>query len=177
MRNWAVLGCTNNTYTLEKWQQTKCKIHKCLHHYPDCTCEVHFFLYSFPSERWDPEGRRKWISCINRRDPHNREKIWKPERHSCVCSYHFKGKKNPLQLQYMQLIYSQWKSWVMMQNMSHQEPLQRKELEQRLLVLCPLKLIHLNQVSMRVTMRHTQWGVTVLHSAHVQVVWTSRKQS
>lgn len=91
MRNCAISGCTHSSYTLERWQKTMCEMHKILHSL--CTCQPPFTLHPFPTERSNPEIRKKWIKLINRKDTtptkKSNDKIWHPARFSRVCSEHF----------------------------------------------------------------------------------------
>lgn len=96
MRNCAVPGCTNSSYTLERWYKTECKQHRCRHSSPACACNAPFSLHPFPTYLRDPEGRMKWIKLINRKDilvvnekTKSDSKIWTPARYSRVCSEHF----------------------------------------------------------------------------------------
>ena len=48
-------------------------------------------LFTFPTERENPEGRMIWRELLNRREPSNKNLLWSPSRHkqSRMCSIHF----------------------------------------------------------------------------------------
>ena len=84
----AVVGCSNNTYHLRNWKADICKQHNCHFDTSLCTCDPPFELWTFPTEKKDTEGRRRWIKNINRKDPTS-GKLWKPTYNHRVCSKHF----------------------------------------------------------------------------------------
>lgn len=82
-RNCAIKDCTNNWYALEKWMEEPCLVHKPYNKgIGTCICSPPFTLFPFPTERKDPEARRKWTSIVNRKD-------WTPKSESRICSNHF----------------------------------------------------------------------------------------
>ncbi len=68
----------------------------------DCNCLPPFILYPFPTEKRDPQGRRKWIQLINRKDEKT-GKNWIPKRFSRVCSRHFRDGKPTITCPYPSL--------------------------------------------------------------------------
>ena len=53
-----------------------------------CICSQPFTLYSFPTERKDPDTRRRWIRLLNQKGEGTHTN-WQPKRSSRVCSLHF----------------------------------------------------------------------------------------
>lgn len=88
MRICAILGCSNGTYGLKRWKKTDCLIHHCKHGTSRCVCPPPFELFTFPTERRDPESRRQWVKLINRSDKQT-GRNWQPTEDSRVCTKHF----------------------------------------------------------------------------------------
>ena len=87
MRICCVIGCSNSTLKLKKWQQNFCEQHNCNFGVGRCICVPPFTLHSFPNKSKDPELRAKWIKLINRKEPTG--KNWQPQKDSRICSEHF----------------------------------------------------------------------------------------
>ena len=87
MRICCVIGCSNSTLKLKKWQQNFCEQHNCNFGVGRCICDPPFTLHSFPNKSKDPELRAKWIKLINRKEPTG--KNWQPQKDSRICSEHF----------------------------------------------------------------------------------------
>ena len=67
-----------------------CEIHKESRHGQSlCNCQPPFKLFSFPSEKKDPEAREIWCKPTNRASTDGSQKIWAPGKKSRVCSLHF----------------------------------------------------------------------------------------
>ena len=85
----AVLDCGNGEYKLNRWKSDNCMSHPGFKKgVGQCICPPPFVLYPFPTERRNPEGRKKWIQLLNRKDKAT-GKNWLPKPHSRVCSIHF----------------------------------------------------------------------------------------
>ena len=85
----AVLDCGNGEYKLNRWKSYNCMSHPGFKKgVGQCICPPPFVLYPFPTERRNPEGRKKWIQLLNRKDKAT-GKNWLPKPHSRVCSIHF----------------------------------------------------------------------------------------
>ena len=86
--NCAVIGCTNSTYQLKKWQTSFCQEedHK-VSLKKDCGCKEPFKLYMFPSERRNGDKRKHWIAVMKRET--NKKTAWAPRPSDRVCSDHF----------------------------------------------------------------------------------------
>ena len=89
--NCAVIGCTNSTYNLKKWQQTECikpehenKLQM------ECGCTQLFRLFMFPSELKNGERRKQWITLTKRETL--KKTHWTPKPSDRVCSEHFVDK-------------------------------------------------------------------------------------
>ena len=89
-----VTDCSNSSKKLKKWKLTYCELHKCPSGAVDygCSCPPPFTFHAFPTERADPEGRRRWINRINRIDEKTNTQ-WVPKPYNRVCSDHFVDKK------------------------------------------------------------------------------------
>ena len=84
----AFVHCRNGTYQLPIWKQTFCEVHKCCYGICSCICDPPFTLIPFPTERKNPEARKRWIRIVNRADPLT-GKNWVPNVASRICSKHF----------------------------------------------------------------------------------------
>ena len=86
--NCAVIGCTNSTYKLKKWQISLCcepghdNIMK-----KECGCTQPFSFYMFPSELRNGDKRREWISRMKREIA--KKLPWTPRPSDRFCSEHF----------------------------------------------------------------------------------------
>lgn len=80
------MGCGNSTYGVERWKRQHCEEHDCGMGSGGCACAPPFKLYPFPT-RTNPDGRRRWIKLINRKEPNG--KNWEPKYYDRVCSKHF----------------------------------------------------------------------------------------
>ena len=63
--NCAVIGCTNNSRKLEKWQKTSCETHNGTLK-SECCCEAPFRLFCFPGAVRYSEKREKWVRLMKR---------------------------------------------------------------------------------------------------------------
>uniref|UniRef100_A0A7M5UG70 THAP-type domain-containing protein n=1 Tax=Clytia hemisphaerica TaxID=252671 RepID=A0A7M5UG70_9CNID len=90
-RTCAVVGCKSSDYRFSKWEDEWCDLHQTTYSNSVCTCLPPFQLFTFPTERENPEARMIWRELINRREPSNKNLLWSPSRHkqSRVCSVHF----------------------------------------------------------------------------------------
>ncbi|XP_072047459.1 uncharacterized protein [Amphiura filiformis] len=90
----AVKDCTNNIRGIRRWKLTYCEIHRCPHGAVQhgCVCPPPFTFFAFPTERADPDGRKKWVNRIKRIDITS-NKQWTPKVYSRVCNEHFVDKK------------------------------------------------------------------------------------
>ncbi|XP_019639903.1 PREDICTED: uncharacterized protein LOC109481748 [Branchiostoma belcheri] len=86
MKLCAVVNCSNSSYTLAKWKARTCQTHGTKNKL--CNCPQPFQLYAFPTEKKDPNGRRRWNKLINKFYP-NTKKNWENKCHDRVCSRHF----------------------------------------------------------------------------------------
>ena len=86
--NCAVIGCTNSTYRLKKWEESLCyepnhngilKKH--------CGCNPPYRLYMFPSLKRNGEKRKQWVDLLKRVTDHKGP--WSPCGSDRVCSDHF----------------------------------------------------------------------------------------
>jgi len=94
MRICAFARCGNSSYTLNRWLAQLCKLHKCRRDGEECSCEVPFKLFPFPTERRDPHARKIWTRAIYRQGEDG--KNWTPASYSRICSVHFvDGKPTP----------------------------------------------------------------------------------
>ncbi|XP_053379793.1 uncharacterized protein LOC128548566 [Mercenaria mercenaria] len=82
----AVNNCSNGGYWLNKWKKQLCTVCGCLHSEKHCKCNPPFRLFSFPTQKRNPEGRLRWKQLVNRI---NGNKMWSPSKDSRVCSKHF----------------------------------------------------------------------------------------
>jgi hypothetical protein len=73
-------GCQNGKKEL-------CTLHNVNFGVAHCICDPPFSLFTFPTERADADGRRRWIKLINRKDASS-GKNWQPTETSRVCSRH-----------------------------------------------------------------------------------------
>ena len=82
----AVIGCANSIHKLDHWYSQLCDRHGCK--FGSCICKPPFILYPFPSEKKNPDGRRRWAKLVNRKNKsgHN----WQPNYQDRICSEHFK---------------------------------------------------------------------------------------
>lgn len=86
MRICAVKDCHSSTYQLKKWREQRCSQHDCLR--VECDCPEPFTLFTFPTEKGDPQSRQKWIQAVNRKCEKT-GKNWEPKYDDRVCSKHF----------------------------------------------------------------------------------------
>ena len=84
----SVVGCHNGTYSLQKWKEGYCNVHKVTYGIGRCICEPPFQLFPFPTEARDPGRRKQWTQLVNRVDPETGQP-WLPSPQSRVCSKHF----------------------------------------------------------------------------------------
>ena len=84
----AVFGCHNSKRKLKLWAEEFCNLHEYNFNVGACDCEPPFRLHVFPSEKVDPDARKRWTKNINRMDSKS-GKIWTPTADSRVCSIHF----------------------------------------------------------------------------------------
>ena len=84
----AVFGCHNSKRKLKLWAEEFCNLHGYNFNVGACDCEPPFRLHVFPSEKVDPDARKRWTKNINRMDSKS-GKIWTPTADSRVCSIHF----------------------------------------------------------------------------------------
>ena len=95
----AVVGCTNSTYSLDKWLQATCLIHQCPHWSDICTCPEPFKLLTFPKV---PDIKKEWEKRVNRFEPinrtvkygnkvivHKKGDVWSANPQDKICSLHF----------------------------------------------------------------------------------------
>ena len=88
-RHCAVNGCPNGDFRLNRWHKEICEMHKEKHAKPPCICKPPFKLYTFPTEKKDPEARNLWCKLINRTSAQGSQSIWTPGKKSRICSVHF----------------------------------------------------------------------------------------
>ena len=81
-------GCHNSKRKLKLWAEEFCNLHGYNFNVGACDCEPPFRLHVFPSEKVDPDARKRWTKNINRMDSKS-GKIWTPTADSRVCSIHF----------------------------------------------------------------------------------------
>ena len=84
--NCNLVGCSNSTYRLEKWYTQLCDVHGL--QFGSCVCKPPFTLFPFPTERKDPEARKRWARLVNRKTQTGAN--WQPNHRSRICSLHFK---------------------------------------------------------------------------------------
>ena len=84
--NCAVIGCTNNSRKLEKWQKTSCETHNGTLK-SECCCEAPFRLFCFPGAVRYSEKREKWVRLMKRQRAD--KSMWIPSSSDRVCSRHF----------------------------------------------------------------------------------------
>ena len=65
-RHCVVKGCTNGTYGIKKWQALYCEIHDCKKGMGRCVCPEPYTLYTFPTQRANPEARKEWIKLVSK---------------------------------------------------------------------------------------------------------------
>ena len=87
-KNCVVVGYPNSGKRLNKWAKQTCTVHACLNGTRTCDCMPPFKLFSFPTEKKDSEGTRRWTENIKRKI--RKGKLWTPKNSSRVCSVHFK---------------------------------------------------------------------------------------
>ena len=113
----AVVGCTNNTCHLSKWQKEICAIHdNSLKGKGTCVCLPPFVFFPFPKEGDDLKER--WEECVNRIETvdrtvrygktvyiHIKDDKWRANPTDRICSKHFVDGRptdaNPLPTLYM----------------------------------------------------------------------------
>ena len=86
MANCNIVGCSNSVYRLEKWYAQLCEVHGLK--FGSCVCRPPFTLFPFPTERKDPEARKRWTKLVNRKTATGAN--WQPNAKSRICSTHFK---------------------------------------------------------------------------------------
>ena len=85
--NFAVIGCTNSTYRLNKWKKEICNEHEQNISRKECSlCEKPFLLYKFPAAKQKNKERQLWIKAL-RREIINKT-LWQPKGSDRVCSIH-----------------------------------------------------------------------------------------
>ncbi|XP_041849919.1 uncharacterized protein LOC121645496 [Melanotaenia boesemani] len=96
-RTCAVIGCSNSSGKLQKWNKTECKEHRPLL-YENCPCLRPFSLHRFPGRAEHKDVLQKWVENINRKD-------FIPNINSTVCGVHFPEgkptKENPYPVLHM----------------------------------------------------------------------------
>ena len=85
----AVLNCQNNS---RRNRRTLCPIHECPRGSVGCVCPPPFTFIPFPTEQYDPKGRKEWLRLLNRVDVKTNEP-WSPKTWSRICSDHFVDSK------------------------------------------------------------------------------------
>lgn len=81
----AIVDCGNGTYHLDKWKESQCATHNVPHNM--CQCEPRFKLFTFPTERKNPESCLMWTKLVNRKMKNGRN--WIPCADDRVCSRQF----------------------------------------------------------------------------------------
>ena len=90
-----VLNCSNGGYKLKKWRSKLCDIHEGKKE--ECPCVPPFKLFSFPTEKKDPERRKIWIKNVNRLQHDSKTNLLDPSKDVCVYSKHFINGRPTLQ--------------------------------------------------------------------------------
>lgn len=88
MKYCAVVGCSNGTFQISKWQSENCEIHGTRNGLGCCDCPKPFELFPFPTDKKDAEARKRWNKLMNRTDVKT-GKNWVNKDHDRVCSKHF----------------------------------------------------------------------------------------
>lgn len=92
-------GCTNNSNHILKWNKEFCTLHD--RKYGQCFCLPPFQLITFPTERKDPEARKKWVKIVNRENHDGSN--WQPTSYDRICSKHLKDGNPTVQNPYPSL--------------------------------------------------------------------------
>lgn len=90
--NCAIIGCTNSTYRLKKWEESLCHepnhiVNGILILKKHCGCNPPYRLYMFPSIKRNGEKRKMWVDLMKRETA--QKTAWSPGGSDRVCSDHF----------------------------------------------------------------------------------------
>lgn len=82
----AIIGCSNSSKRLDKWYAQLCEKHGLK--FGSCICLPPFKLFTFPSDKKDPEKRKTWIKIVKRKSEDGSN--WQAKFYDRICSVHFK---------------------------------------------------------------------------------------
>ena len=84
--------CHNNGSMLKKFAKEMCTVHQTPHQF--CICPEPFQLFTFHTEKKNPELKKAWERCVNRLLSEDKSKksktaLWEANSDSRICTRHF----------------------------------------------------------------------------------------